>query len=267
MRKMHLVLVLSAAFCLSLSNVASPHALWLNATDYYPEFYSSEYGSRTKVYFGWGHDYPVSDFLSAEELGEFNLITPKGEIKRLQPGQGGFLATELTFSEKGTYIVSASLNPGFYTMYMEKGEMHHKGAPKTGLSRVIMSRRFEQYAKALITVGVSSEVSGEPVGHTLEIIQLENTSGLKVGDYLPVQVLFKGRPARFCTVYGTYAGFSTGDDFAFATMTDSEGKAKIRILHHGPWMLKARVVIPAPDELEDKCDKLSYTATLAFEVK
>ena len=267
MRKMHLILVLSAAFCLSLSNVASPHALWLNATDYYPEIISSEDGARTKVYFGWGHEYPVSDFLSAEELSEFNLITPEGEIKRLQPGQGGFLATELTLSEKGTNIVAASLKPGFYTMYMEKGEMHHTSAPKTGLSRVIMSRRFEQYAKALIDAGGSSEVYGEPVGHTLEIIHLENTSGLKVGDYLPVQVLFKGRPAMFCQVYGTYAGFSTGDDFAFATMTDSEGKAKIRILHHGPWMLKARKKVPAPDELKEKCNELSYTATLTFEVK
>ena len=260
-------MILSVAFCLTLSTTASPHSLWLNATDYYPEIHSSEYGARTKVYFGWGHEYPVSDFLSAEELSEFSLITPEGVIEGLQPGQGGFLATELTLSEKGTNIVAASLKPGFYTMYIEKGEIHHKGAPKTGLSRVIMSRRFEQYAKALINVGSSSEVFGEPVGHTLEIIHLENTFSLKVGDYLPVQVLFKGRPAMFCHVYGTYAGFSTDDDFAFATMTDSEGKAKIRILHHGPWMLKARKKIPAPDELEDKCDELSYSATLTFEVK
>ena len=260
-------MILSAAFCLSLSAGASPHSMWLNATDYYPEIHSPEYGARTNVYFGWGHEYPVSDFLSAEELSEFNFITPKGEIKRLQPGPGGFLATELSFFEKGTCIVAASLKPGFYTMYMENGEIHHKSAPKTGLSWVIMSRRFEQYAKALINVGGSGEVSGEPIGHTLEIIHLENTSDLKVGDYLPVQVLFKGRPARFCTVFGTYAGFSTGDDFAFSTITNCEGKAKIRILHHGPWMLKAKVKIPAPDALEDKCDELSYTATLTFEVK
>ncbi|MGP8321931.1 MAG: DUF4198 domain-containing protein, partial [Methanosarcinaceae archaeon] len=107
----------------------------------------------------------------------------------------------------------------------------------------------------------------KPVGHALEIIPLANPAEIKVGEYLPVQVLFKGKPARFCRVYGTYAGFSTGDDFAFATGTDGKGKAKIRILHHGPWLIKARLKLPAPDELKDKCNELSYSATLTFEVK
>ncbi|MCD6165902.1 DUF4198 domain-containing protein [bacterium] len=258
---------LLVAFSLFFSTVVSSHTLWLNATDYYPEIYSPKYGAKTIIYFGWGHGYPVADFLSADKLSEFKLITPKGENKPLQPGQGGFLATRLNLFEKGTYIVAASLKPGFYTMYAEKGQIHHKGAPKTGLSGVIVSLHFEQYAKALINVAGSDSSFRKPVGHTLEIIPLVNPAELKVGDYLPVQVLFKGRPARFCPVYGTYAGFSTGDDFAFAATTDGRGKAKIRILHHGPWLIKTKVKLPAPDELKDKCDELSYTATLTFEIK
>jgi len=265
--KTYFVLGLSVAFCLALSTVASSHTLWLNATNYFPEIYSQEYGARTTIYFGWGHRYPVADFLSADKLREFKLITPKGENKPLQPGQGGFLATQLNLSEKGTYIVAASLKPGFYTMYVEKGQIHHRSVPKTGLSGVIVSLHFEQYAKALINVAGSDSSFRKPVGHTLEIIPLEDPAELKVGDYLPVQVLFKGRPARFCPVYGTYVGFSTGDDFAFAATTDGRGKAKIRILHHGPWLIKAKVKLPAPDELKDKCNELSYSTTLTFEVK
>jgi uncharacterized GH25 family protein len=265
--KTGLILKLSIALCFSLSTVAFSHTFWLNATDYFPEIYSPEYGARTKVYFGWGHGYPVADFLLAEDLSEFRLITPKGESEPIKPGVGGFLATELIFSKKGTHIVAASLKPGFYTMYVEKGKIHHRSVPKTGLNGVILSLHFEQYAKALINIDGSSEAFGKPVGHTLEIIPLLNPAECKVGNYLPVQVLFKGRPARFCPVYGTYAGFSTGDDFAFATTADGQGKAKIRILHHGPWLIKAKIKLPAPYELKDKCNELSYTATLTFEVK
>ena len=261
------ILKLSIALCFCLSTVAFSHTFWLNATDYFPEIYSPEYGARTKVYFGWGHGYPVADFLSAEKLSEFNLITPKGESEPIKPGVGGFLATELSFSEKGTNIIAASLKPEFYTMYVEKGKIHHSSVPKTGLNGVILSLHFEQYAKALINISGSSEVFSKPVGHTLEIIPMYNPADIKTGDILPVQVLFKGNPARFCQVYGTYAGFSTSDDFAFTTVTDGKGNAKIRILHHGPWLLKAKIKLPAPDELKDKCNEMSYTATLTFEVK
>ena len=266
--KTGLILKLSIALCLSLSTtMAFSHTFWLNVTNYFPEIYSAEYGARTIIYFGWGHRYPADNFLSAGKLGEFNLITPKGESKPIQPGQGGFLATELNLPEKGTYIVAAALNPGFYTMYIEKGEIHHKSVPKTGLGGVILSNHFEQYAKALINVSVSDSSYSRPVGHALEIIPMANPAGLKGGDYLPVQVLFKGKPAKFFPVYSTYAGFSTKDDFAFATTTDSKGMAQIRILHHGPWLIKARIKLPAPDELKEKCNDMSYTATLSFEVK
>ena len=264
---MNLITSLALVLFVSLSTLAFSHTLWLNATEYFPESYSPEYGARTTIYFGWGHGYPVADFLSADKLKKFNLITPTGESKPIKPGIGGFLATQLSLSGNGTYIVAAALNPGFYTMYVEKGKIHHKSVPKTGLSGVILSLHFEQYAKTLINVAGSDSSFCKPVGHALEIIPLANPAEIKVGDHLPVQVLFKGKPARFCRVYGTYAGFSTGDDFAFATGTDGKGKAKIRILHHGPWLLKARLKLPAPDELKDKCNELSYSATLTFEVK
>ncbi len=237
------------------------HTMWLNVSKYYPEW------GRSVVYFGWGHGYPVADFLSAEKLEAFNLITPNGEKKALEPGPGGFLATALNLSEKGSYLVTATLKPGFYTMYVDKGKIHHKSVPKTGLSGVILSLHFEQYAKALICVEESGEAFRKPVGHALEIIPLMNPAEVKVGDYLPVQVLFKGKPARYCPVYGTYAGFSTGEDFAYATSADGKGEAKIRMLHHGPWLLKAKIKRPAPEDLRDQCNELSYTATLTFEVK
>ena len=267
MKKIISIFILSILFCLTGLNVAFSHTLWLNATDYSPKIYSPEYGAKTIIYFGWGHRYPVADFLSVKKLRSFNLITPEGEIKKLQPGQDGFLATQLRLPDKGAYIVTASLKPGFYTMYAKNGKIHHKTGPKAGLNGVILSLYFEQYAKALINAGETDSSLLKPVGHTLEIVPLQNPAKLRVGDFLPVKVLFRGKPARFCQVYATYTGFSTNDDFAFATTTDAKGIAKIRMLHYGPWLVKTNVKLPAPESLKDKCNEMSYTASLTFEIK
>lgn len=269
MKKIVKLFLTSSALSLLLyaSTPVYAHTMWLNVSDYSPEIYSPEYEARTIIYFGWGHCYQVDDFLSEEKLQDFSLISPDGSRTKLNPNPGGFLATKINFSSEGTYIVTAVLKPGFYTMFIERGKIHHKSVPKTGLENIILSLYFEQYAKALINVGDGSDSFAKPVGHKLEIIPLKSPNELKVGEFLPIQVLFEGKPARFCKVYGTYAGFSTEDDFAYATTTNSEGKAKIRILHYGPWLIKTELKIPVPDELKDKCNELSYAATLTFEVR
>ena len=83
---------------------------------------------------------------------------------------------------------------------------------------------------------------------------------------MPVQVLFKGKPARYCKVYATYSGFSTDCDFAYTATTNGKGEARIRIIHYGQWLIKAGVKLPATGELKEKCNELSYSATLTFEV-
>jgi uncharacterized GH25 family protein len=246
---------------------AFAHTLWLNASDYSPAFYP-KFGARTTVYFGWGHHYPVDDLLHKDFLKDFYIITPNGNSNKLDSVPEKFLASIVPLKESGTHLACAELRPGFYTMHEENGKIHHKLGPKTGLKGVVMSLYYEQYAKALVNAGGKSDNSfDKKAGHLLEIIPLKNPSGLKTGDLLPVKVLFKGKPARFNKVYATYSGFSTkSDDFAYTTTTNGIGEAEIRILHYGPWLVKADHKIPATDELKDKCDELSYSATLTFEV-
>jgi uncharacterized GH25 family protein len=216
-----LSLVLGVALLFSEATFA--HTVWLNASDYSPVLYP-KFGANTKIYFGWGHRYPVDDFLSQDSLEEFSLVKPNGNSDKLDPNPGGFLASSVSFKEPGTYLICAKLKPGFYTMYEEKGKIHHKVAPKAGLKGVILSLYFEQYAKTLINAGETSDDSFKrKVGHDLEIVPLKNPSDLKTGDFLPIQVLFKGKPARYCKVSGTYGGFSSKCDFAFTTTTNGKG--------------------------------------------
>jgi len=248
---------------------AHAHTLWLSASDYSPQPEPGSAHASTNVYFGWGHHYPVDDFFPEDNLDEFRLIKPDGKAVELIPNPGGFLATHIELEVPGLYWVSASTKPGFYTMFVDNGIIRHRAGPKTGLKEVIRSLRYEQYAKCLINAGqAEGDTFSRPIGHKLEIVPLDNPYKLPAcgGRFLRIMVIFDGRPASYCQVFATYAAFSAGDDYAYTTTTDGEGIAKIRLLHWGMWLIKAKLRLPAPDELKDECNQLSYTATLTFEI-
>jgi len=268
------------SLCVLISGFADAHTMWINAVDYMmqpvighsrsEEEKGEEYIAQTNVYFGFGHRYPVDDFMPKKILNTFCLLDGNHNKKALEPNSGGFLATAVKFEKPGPYIVSAALKPGYYTMHIEEGQVKHRMGPKTGLKAVILSLYYEQYAKAILAVGdISDDAFAKPLGDKIEIVPLKNPLNMKAGagEILPVQVWFNGKPASFCKVYATYAGFSTKDDFALATMGDSKGIAHIRLAHWGPWLIKAEKTLPATEELKDKCDALHYTATLTFEIK
>ena len=251
----------------AVCSVVSAHTLWINATDYNPDFFE-RFGGFSRAYFGWGHRFPADGFLKYENLLTYNLINPDGSKMQLEPNKGGFLATSFKMKQEGTYWIEAVKKPGFYTIYDVNGKVHHKSAPMTGINDVILSLYFKEFSKALINTGTPDKNRLlSPLGHEMEIIPLDNPIDLKEGDTMSVQVLFKGRPARYQQVLGTYHGFSTEDDFAFATTTNKDGVAKIRILKKGPWLLKAKKKIAPSDNLKGKCLNESYCATLTFAVK
>lgn len=244
---------------------ALAHIMWLNLSDYSPPV-----GAGVIVYFGWGHKYPVDDFLNQERfLKNFSLIDPKGETKKLSSNSDGFLATKVDSLKEGTFTVAAELKSGFYTIWVENGKMHHKRGPKTELSNVIVSSYYQQFAKAIINVSSKDSNFAIPAGQKLEIIPLKNPIGLKEDDYLPLRVLFEGKPlSSYPMVYATYLGFSTQDEtYAYTTEANGEGIAKIKILKAGIWLIKVNYKTHPTKELQDKCNQLSYTATLSFEVK
>lgn len=242
------------------------HNLWLNAVDYNPAF-STRTGAHTKIYFGFGHKYPVQDFLDKKKLVEFKLIGPEGKSRELEPGEGGFLATPLIMKKEGANIVAATTAPGFYTMYFKNGRVRHKLGSKKNLENVLLSLYYENYAKALINVGqTGNDAYATPLGHGIEIIPLENPYLKKKGDTLKLKVLYQGRPASFCNVSATYVGFSATEDYAFSNKTDSKGISTIRLLSPGQWVVRAVVRKPAAAELQDKCIEEKYSATLSFGV-
>ncbi|OPL14048.1 MAG: hypothetical protein AVO34_05980 [Firmicutes bacterium ML8_F2] len=264
-RKMITAFILAAG--LILPQLALGHNLWLNATDYAPRF-SPRTGAHSTVYLGFGHRFPVQDFLSGVKLKEFKLIDGDQAASSVEAGKGGFLATPLILKKTGPYQVTVATEPGFYTMYVTNQGMRHKLGTMEGVENVELSLYFENYAKALINVGQPhAEDFNVPVGHGIEIVPMENPFLKKTGDTLRLKVLHKGKPARFCQVSATYVGFSTGEDYAYSNKTDRNGETVIRLLHPGQWIVLASVRKPAGEELRGKCLETKYSASLSFAIE
>jgi len=249
--------LLLAGVC-GIASFGSAHTMYVNVTDYAPRP-----DGATSMYFGWGHRLPIDDALRPEKVKTCQLLDPDGKV-HLLPKPTGFLTT-VQFTREGTHLLGAVLNPGFYTVYLEDGETKHKLGPKTGLKNVVLSLYSQQQGKAILNVGATSDTFRRSLGHELEIIPLANPALLRTGDYLPLQVLFHGKPVPgYPAVMATYLGFSTTDAYAYTTML-VHGRARVKILREGVWFIKVNYRLPATGAMAEKCNELSYTATLTFE--
>lgn len=250
-------LSIMVCFCVIFSTVAHAHKLWINATHYYPEIfshpqYAPEPRAKTVIYFGWGHKLPVSDIFSDKYLGDFYLLETDGSKTQLTPGPGGFMATELRMKKEGGRIIAASVKPGFHGSVEGKTDFH--------------KMRYEMYAKALISVGSGNEeVFLKPIDQRFEIVPMKNPKDLAPGDWFEFKVLLDGKPAEGAEIFASpYAK-------PLVTIVDNlnyKKTGKIRIVDScGPWIITAKLELPAPDEFKDKCESLYFVSTLTFEVR
>lgn len=253
MRKIIVFLILFAF------SKALAHDMWINLSSY--RLKPSDSISLTV---GYGHRYliPGGEFMKRDDVEKIYAIGPDGKKIPLS-----FINEIESRSEpilkNGTYLVVCTKKGGFFT----KTVQGYKRSPKKGLKGVIYCKYSVKNAKAIFCVGSpKGDVFKKRIGLELEIIPLKDPSLLKAGDYLPIKVLFRGKPLSKEYVFATYAGFSSEKNvFAYATKTDSQGIAKVKILRSGIWLVVVRHSVPYPDP--KKCDKISCQSALTFEVK
>ena len=238
------------------SKMATAHDLWLNMSHHY-----NEVGGETQLFLGWGHNYPFSDFLDIKRLEKVELINPNGTTTTLHP-EAQEPGTKIKVDQEGTYLVAVKTKPGYHT----KTPTGYTKKSKRKSDNVIHSTWSEKYAKAIFAGGdAAGESYKKEIGHTIEIIALDDPGMLDEGDILPVKIFFKGKPLPKSFVYGTYVGFSTDRAFAYTTSTDNNGIANIKITKSGVWQIMAMQIHPSPDLKE--CDDFKYVSFLTFEVK
>ena len=262
-----LVTIFGVVFSVSAVYACHP---WINANKY-----RLEEGNTLRFHFALGHNYPFGhSFYDNAEMEHLYMLSPEG--KRCEIGQRTYKGklSMVQFEsrdelKKGTYLVVMESKPHFLAKttkgyrYKSKAELKDK--------EIIGKVKFSQnLCKAIASVGQGGgEGCSKILGHGLEIVPLKDPNELRTNDFLPIQILHNGKPLKESVkVYATYIGFSNDTDvFAYTCWASAsrEGKAKIRILQPGIWMVFVSHKFPYPDS--KLADVYSYQSTLTFEVK
>lgn len=131
----------------------------------------------------------------------------------------------------------------------------YKNVSKREAKDVLQSMKGETHSK---NIWHWSDRFSKPLGGKMELVPLKNPLSLKVGDTLPFQVIYRGKPLAGATV----AAEGVEKD---ALKTDATGKAQIVIKNSGLNVVKANLKTPTPHDPD--ADSLSETANITFEVK
>lgn len=242
---------------------AEAHNLWLGLDHYYHGV-----GETAKIFLYLAHSLPFADLARPEKMKEFFYLEPSGkkrdfELKKSDP-ESFFneVGVSLDLKKEGTYLATVVMKPVFISTTPEG----RKKKSKKELPDALSCRYVEFFAKAILQAGKAGGNAYKTVlGQTIEMVPQQDPGMIKSGDYLPIKVIFKGKPLAGEFVYATYVGFSTKEDYAYTTKTDHEGIAGIRITNPGIWWVK----VPYKEQHEDKseCDVDQYATILTFEVK
>ena len=123
---------------------------------------------------------------------------------------------------------------------------------------------YQRCAKSLLQVGKKTDNTyAINCGMPLEIIPLQNPYQLKVGDQLPVKILFEGKPLADAAVRSWQKMDETKTNQGSAR-TNAQGIAQITLNAKGTWMISLVRMVETADRSE--ADYQSYWASLTFEM-
>ena len=279
------------------STQAMAHTLWVNL---YESF--AHPPGHAMVSFGWGHVVPMDDLLVSEagplQLATYELVDPDlnrtafpmpetkmedvietGSGMTAQCGDMGIRKLSLTDKTKpGTYQVAVTSKDNFFTMYLDKkGKQKMVTKPLDqvkGVGKILTSIKYKSFAKAFFAV--KKWTDPKPLGFDLEIMPMTDLSKVHVGDVVPFQITFMGKPfscgpggIEYITATSNSFG---GPDGFFLSAYIMNGKAQFRMPSAGQWVVNVYVkqdVTSESDlkELVGKCTTVYYAGTISFNVK
>lgn len=122
----------------------------------------------------------------------------------------------------------------------------------------------EATSAALVNLKPGTAGFDVPTGARLQIVPLASPADLKVGDELPVKLLFDGKPLPG-RLFATYDGFSAREGtFATTAVAEKDGAAFIKITAPGLWVVKASHSQP---EAAATHGRYSATSNLVFTIR
>lgn len=124
--------------------------------------------------------------------------------------------------------------------------------------------RYSKYAKSVLLSGAANGFAKRAVGNVIEIIPEADPYTVKPGGSLPVQVLFRGKPAAGVQIESAWAGKSGGKTTVIGR-TGADGRLTVPVPSAGQWRIHTikmeRCAEPSVADWE------SFWASMTFEVR
>lgn len=158
------------------------------------------------------------------------------------------------------------LQPSKFTEYLKEEGLtetiswraEHGESAKPG------KERYSKYAKAILLSGATNGFASHRVGYVIEIVPETDPYTLKPGDLLPIQVLFRGKPAADVQIESSWSA-KAGHKTTVAGRTGSDGRLRVTLPAAGLWRIHTikmeRCAEPAVADWE------SFWASLTFELR
>ena len=259
------VIVVLASIIFSTQAVA--HTLWINL---YESF--AHPPGHAMVSLGLGHAVPMDDLLVSKagslQLATFDLIDP--DLKRtalpmptlkmediiqtssgmtVQCGDLGIRKLSLTDkTNPGTYQVVVTSRDNFFSKYLDKnGKQKWIAKPMNaikGAEKILVGMKFKTFAKAFFAI--KKWIDPKPLSFDLEIMPMTDLSDVHVGDVVPFEVTFMGKPFSCIAaksleyITATSNAFGGPDNFFLAAYI-MNGKAQFRMPTAGQWVVNVYV--------------------------
>jgi uncharacterized GH25 family protein len=230
---------------------------------------SVQKGDQDVVFLSWGHMLPTDRPVRGEDVERYQLLTPSGSVRPLATNTESDQRNTIHLEEEGVYTAEAVRKSAILTIFRAGDKHVHFLGPKTKVRQgatVEESLRSFQFAKALVTAGVGSE-KPKPIGHVLEIVPTIAPEGWVVGQEIPFQVFFEGKPVSGKLFQAKPLEFKPDDVWTWTRSTDQDGRAALRPDRAGTWLLKATVERPAALADREQFDVDNWMATLILEIR
>ena len=238
-------------------------------------FYVSN-GERITVGLHNGDSFPDSEGPpSLERLRDVTVHTAKLQynVTNLRV-DGNRVVGDARIPAKGTLVISARTVPNFIELPAEAFEKYLK---EEGMSQVVEWRKqngetanagrelYSKYVKALVRSGSGDESYAKPVGLAIELVPEKDPYSLKVGERMPVRLLWRGKPAAGVMVESARSGANGPAESQAVGRTGADGRVQVFLSAAGKWRLNAIAIERHADR--DKADWETFWASLTFEIR
>lgn len=185
---------------------------------------------------------------------KFELHTPRNTrdlLKGMQGGQLPIYTTKVDFEGQGLFAMerdyaTVTLPNAKFKSYLAGDNI--EGITIDETTKTEQRERYTRYIKTLIQSDPteSEQLYAKRVGHTFELILLDDPYQQSAGSWITAQAYYRGRPLAYKAITARNRMGSEAATYQYAR-TDAEGKCQFKLERGGEWFLHATHMIPAPE--------------------